>query len=324
MSGDSSIQRNTFFNRIGDAFKRGWKNGNLAKGITALGATTFTVGLTGAMIHNANNNHGCCGGSIWSGMLGGGFNYPMGMGMGMPNPSFYMGNMYSGLGGYQMPGMSYPMMPNLPSDWGIQWMQNWKPTTTTTYTPADPSQYTIKQNNQAAEKWDANQSTDAGSKFDNATQNISEGQEVKLTDNTYSGNKAGYTEDLSNLAKSYAAHIENTEGNTKDQKITLQEFIRHELSKLPADATEQDKYNAQQLATITYNKVDLNQDGQADWKELAALMATYDSDSQGKLDGKFSYNEAEVWANNLCDTTSTVVSQKLQENYKKLFGGDSE
>ena len=84
------------FTNIGNAFKKGWNNGNIQKGLKLTGATAFTVGATGAMVHSLNNNKsifgGCC--------HGGGFN------------SFNSFGGFGGFGGYGC-FSSYSMMDSM-------------------------------------------------------------------------------------------------------------------------------------------------------------------------------------------------------------------
>lgn len=338
-----------FFNKIGQAFKNGWNNGNLAKGVTALGATAFTVGATGAMIHDLNNNRGCCGGgSIFSGMFGG-CNYPATMGMlsgslygmggmnlmngypmamGMPGAMNFMGGTQMTMG---MPGSMNMVGMGLtggmdPYEYGRMYMQQLN-----AQNPGNASGGTIagvkKQDNEYAGKWSSEQSTEAGKSFDEATQamvdkdgKVVEGKNFKITSNAT--NEEQYKKDLSELAKSYAAYMEESGNGTVNQELTLQEFVNHELSKLPADATAAEKQEAQKIAQITFARMDLNQDGKADWKEVAATMATFDTDSKGKVDGNISSNDLKRWTDPMIDTTSSAFSDTVIKNYNRLFGKD--
>lgn len=336
MVDSSNINSGTsFFNKIGQAFKRGWNNGNLAKGITAAGATAFTVGATGAMIHDLNNNNGCCGGSIFSGMFGGGCNYPATMGMlsvslyGMNMGGFPMG--YTGMMGMTMPdaGMMYggvmssPLTGGMdPYTFGQQYFQQIKAQMPETTTPSTNTAAT-KQNNEYAGKWDASQDTTKGQSFETATNGMQDkdGKVVEGKSFTISSasDAEGYRKDVSELAKSYAAHIDNTSGN-KDQVLSKEEYIKYELSKLPEDATDEQKQNIKLAAHYAFSKMDLNQDGKADWKEIAATMATFDTNEKGKLDGKFDSKDMSKWSEAMTTQSSATFSQTLIKNYKHLFG----
>ena len=344
-------QNNNFFNKIGQAFKRGWNNGNLAKGVTALGATTFTVGMTGAMIHDLNNNSGCCrGGSIFSGMFGGGCNYPatmgmlggslwgmggMPMGMGMGMPMSFTGMSMGMPGVSSMPGATNMGFMGLtggmdPYAYGQMYMQQimaQNPGTTTTGTSTGTVAGVKKQDNEYAGKWEEDQSTEAGSKFDTATNkmidkdgNAVDGKEFKLSEEGNNNNIEKYKNDLLELAKSYAAHMEQNGKGTVNQELSMQEFVKFELSKLPENATADERQAAENMAKIAYARIDLNQDGKADYKEIAATMATFDKNADGTLTS----TELAEASDAMTDASKADFSNTLIQNYKKLFGSSEE
>ena len=313
-------QNNSFFGKIGQAFKKGWNNGNLAKGITALGATGFTVGLTGAMIHDANNNRCSCGNnSIWFGMLGTGLNYRAGMDL-LNFSAYQMPGMYPGITSGNS--MLYPRIMQLDPNWGTKYMQNWEAEYMKKMQP-------LTYENPAAEKWAANQSTEAGKQFnqntsaliDNKTKKPIEGNEY-----TFSTKPENYKDDVSNLAKSFAAYIESKGNTTQDQKLTLEEYINYELSNLPEDATDEEKQKTKVAATNAFINMDLNGDDSVDWKEVAATIATLDSDNEGNLDGKIESEQYAQWSTYLASdaqtSKTTRFKQILQKTYKQLFGSD--
>ena len=49
----------TIMSSIGNAFKTGWNNGKIQKGLQLTGLATFGVGMTGAMVHNSKNSRNC-------------------------------------------------------------------------------------------------------------------------------------------------------------------------------------------------------------------------------------------------------------------------
>ncbi len=330
----------SFMNNVGNAFKTGWNNGNLQKGIAATGMFTLNTGLTGAMIHDMNKSS-CCGGpSIFNGMWGAGLNYPIGMNllggslygmggfMGMPNS--YTGLMGTGIS--PMTGIMNNGVMSLtggmdPYEYGKMYMEQLK----AQYPELMQSNGTIaglsKQNNEYAGKWDASQSTEKGERFDSdldemidKDNNAVEGKEIKLTTATGTDSEQ-YKKDISDIAKSYAAHIDKTSGNS-DQELTMEEYIKYELSKLPDDATEEQKQNIRLGASYAFSRMDLNQDKKVDWKELAATIATYDTDDNGIVDGKIDSNAFKKQAELLVDPTKPTFSQTLIKNYNRLFGKD--
>jgi len=92
---------------VGKAFKTGWNNGNLAKGLQIAGTTAFAVGMTGAMINDMKHS-----GSIFDGGCGcNSFGFGGGMNMFGCNPMAMGGmNMFSGspfgMGGMNIFGMN--------------------------------------------------------------------------------------------------------------------------------------------------------------------------------------------------------------------------
>ncbi len=336
-----------FFQKMGNAFKKGWNNGNLQKGISAAGMSAFTVGFTGAIIHDLNNNRGCsCGGSIWTGMFGQGYNYPMGMNM-LGLNSMYMGMMNIGFGmnymgyptaytGIMMPGFTNMTgMPNMgymnitggmdPYTYGKMYMQRLNAQNSGNIS-LDQIAGLNKQDNEYAGKWDENQETKTGENFDKGTSamidkdgNAVKGKAIKLSNNE---SEAQYKSDISNIAKSFAAYIEQNGSGKVDQELTLEEYVNYELSRLPEDATEEEKATVKEKAQIVFSRMDLNQDKKADWKEIGATIATFDTNSDGKQDGKITSKEMEKWSKNLTDYTKSTFSDALIKNYKKLFGSD--
>lgn len=345
----SGTQGNSsFFNKIGQSIKKGWNNGNIQKGITAAGMTAFTVGFTGAMIHDMNNRRGCCGGgSIWAGMLGTGCNYPIGMNLlggnlfgmgnmtGMFNPMSYMGT-GMGMTGMPMTGMNMGMMGLTggmdPYAYGRMYMEQLNAQNPGTQATGNSNSATggiaglKKQNNEYAGKWDADQSTVNGKTFDEGTAKMVDkdgapvdGKKIILSDNE---NKEEYKKDLSGIAKSFAAYMEKNSSGTVDQELTMEEYINYELSRLPSNATEEEKQNIRNGAKIAFSRMDLNQDGKADWKEIAAAMATIDTDSEGKQDGQFNSTDYVNWSKAMIDPKTSTFSDTLTKNYKNLFGGE--
>lgn len=134
-----------------------------------------------------------------------------------------------------------------------------------------------------------------------------------------------YREAVSSLGKSYGAEIDTSKGN-KDGKVTLEEFVEHEISKLPSDASDTTKAKAKLTAQTAFGKIDQNGDGYADWKELAAVMATLDSDisagDKKDLDGKIKSNDFAKWSSLMSQNQTNEFDYKVRANYTQLFGKD--
>ena len=120
--------------------------------------------------------------------------------------------------------------------------------------------------------------------------------------------------------QSYASFIDKGENGDSNNKVDLQEFINHELSKLPSSATEEQKKEAKLKAQIAFNKIDLNKDGIADWKEFAATFATFDEDKDKKLDGIIRSDDYARWSSSLSTNQTTTFDQGIKRNYNYLFG----
>ncbi len=182
---------------------------------------------------------------------------------------------------------------------------------------------------------EANQETDTGKAFDQATDAMSDkdgnpisGKEYTIIDSYSDPNDAKkcadeYRKAVSDIGKSYAADIDTSSGNS-DRKVTVEEFTKYEMSKLSSDATEDTKKAAQFMAQTAFNKIDQNGDGYADWKELASAVATFDTDTESDakqpLDGKISSNDFAKWSALLSQAGSNEFDINVRKSYTQLFG----
>lgn len=84
----------SFFENIGNAFKNGWNNGNLAKGFQVVGIAAMTGAMVDAAIQDSKHSCCCDGGSIFSRRFGGYTNNNFGnFNMyNYPQNSYYYGN----------------------------------------------------------------------------------------------------------------------------------------------------------------------------------------------------------------------------------------
>ena len=73
---------------------------------------------------------------------------------------------------------------------------------------------------------------------------------------------------------------------------------------------------------VAFQKIDLNGDGKIDWKEMSAVLAAYDSASNGTADGIITREEMENTVDKLTDYTNTSLKQTIQTQYNRLFGNN--
>lgn len=303
----------------------------LSQTLTKMGAGFTQTAMTGIALNSMN--HCCSGPSIFGFGCSGGFGYGMGMNYGigitpqmmadpmgftwLPNPmNMYAqnnayGNMIAAQYGYSLGMQARAAAANQTA--AMQLSQQ-LPKTTAEY----------------AGDIDENQETESGKDFNIATNDMSSNKNAKDFNiiNNYSDpdNKTQcvqeYKTAISNLAKSYAADIDAS-GN-KDRKVTSEEFINYELSKLNSNATEQHKAQAKQMALNAFNKIDQNGDGLADWKELAATIATFDTSTDSTngnatKDGTISTTDFTKWSTLLGQQGTNAFDTTVRNNYKQLF-----
>lgn len=115
--------------------------------------------------------------------------------------------------------------------------------------------------------------------------------------------KTVYNQAFTALGQSLLANVDKNSGN-QDGYITLEEFLKNE--KADTDATK--KANMQKV----FNQLDQNGDGKVDYKELTAMLAMYDANS----DGEFSKEEFAQGGQSLLNGTA---AQTLQNKYNELF-----
>lgn len=303
----------------------------LSQTLTKMGTGLTQTAMTGIALNSMNN---CCHHqSIFGFGCGGGFGYGIGMSYGfgitpqmmadpmgftwLPNPM----NMYAQNNAYgNMIAAQYG------ASLGLQ-VRAQAAAKAAAYPQLQQLQ---KTNAEYAGDIDKNQDTSSGKAFDNATNEMSTNENAKeftiIDEYTDPNNKEKCAEEyktaLSNLAKSYAADIDN-EGNS-DRKVTVDEFVNYELKKLDSNATEQHKAQAKQMALNAFNKIDQNGDGLADWKELAAALATFDTSTDstnGKAtkDGTISAKDFSKWSTLLGQQGTNTFDKTVRNSYKQLF-----
>ncbi len=115
--------------------------------------------------------------------------------------------------------------------------------------------------------------------------------------------KTVYNQRFTALGQSLLANVDKNSGN-KDGYITLEEFLKNE--KADTDATK--KANMQKV----FNQLDQNGDGKVDYKELTAMLAMYDANSDGEI-SKEEFNKGDT---SLINGTAT---KSLQNKYNEFF-----
>lgn len=115
--------------------------------------------------------------------------------------------------------------------------------------------------------------------------------------------KTVYNQTFTELGQSLLANVDKNSGN-QDGYITLEEFLKNE--KADTDATK--KANMQKV----FNQLDQNGDGKVDYKELTAMLAMYDANSDGGI-SKEEFNKGDT---SLINGTAT---KSLQDKYNELF-----
>lgn len=115
--------------------------------------------------------------------------------------------------------------------------------------------------------------------------------------------KTVYNQKFTALGQSLLANVDKNSGN-KDGYITLEEFLKNE--KADTDATK--KANMQKV----FNQLDQNGDGKVDYKELTAMLAMYDANSDGEI-------SKEEFAQGGQSMLNGTAAQTLQNKYNELF-----
>ena len=334
------------------SIKTGFQNGNIAKWTQAIGMTTFTVGATGAMIHDLNKSSNCCcGGSIFDGMFGSNVFGGLYGGRPMMGGDLFGSNVFGGLyGGSPMMGGDlfgsnvfgglYGGSPMMGGDlfgggmfggfdnYGSQYGQYiaaqagardfqiaWAQYQAQQAQMAQSTTQSVvneKMDNECASKIDDNQSTELGTKFDEGTTALKNDDSYKLC-NLDKDNENHYREEISKIGKSYGKLLD-TNG---DGYISEAEFTAHETK----DVSVADKIAK---AKIAFKKIDLNKDGKIDWKELSASITTYDLDSKDQFNGAVSKSDFVKWGELAMNQYSNKFDKALQKSYRYLFGSSEE
>ena len=166
-----------------------------------------------------------------------------------------------------------------------------------------PTQHT---QNPAADAVGKDTKTELGADYEEAEKNGTNFEFVKSKLPQFpeaKDKKEFYTQAFTLLGQSLLANIDKNSGN-QDGYITLEEFLKNE--KADTDATK--KANMQKV----FNQLDQNGDGKVDYKELTAMLAMYDANS----DGEISKEEFTQGGQSMLNGTA---AQTLQNKYNELF-----
>ncbi len=303
----------------------------LSQTLTQMGTGLTQTAMTGIALNSMNH---CCSGQSIFGFGCGSFGYGMGMNCGIgitpqmmadpmgftwlqnPMNMYAQNNAYGNMIAYQH-GLEIGLQAKAQA---------------AAQTAAYPQfQQLQKTNAQYAGDIDANQETESGRAFDKATDAMKDNDKAKdfsILENYTDPNDnkkcaEEYRTAVSNLGKSYLANIDST-GNS-DRKVTAEEFVNYELGKLDANASDQHKTQAKQMALNAFNKIDQNGDGLADWKELAATIATFDTTTdsnqtqKASKDSTINVKDFSKWSALLGQQGTNAFDTTVRNNYKQLF-----
>lgn len=344
----------TFMNSIGNAFKTGWNNGNIQKGMKIAGATAFGVGAIGAMAHEMKNGSifgSCCNGG---GMFGGCGMNPFGMsmemnpygmmgfGMGMsPYEMMGAGNMFDSMGmlnNYNMMGTN-PYLTQIGQQRAFEWGRNLAMEQSLSMQLGGSfnmynTELTDEQLEKIAptrdnEKMSANPNADTklGVKFDKEITSLlkdKDAEAVKLSESKFTNdNKADYLANLKKLAESCIANVGS------NGTITEDDYIDHEIEKYKelnpnVELTDQIETRLRNQIKMAFAKLDLNKDGEIDKNEMTSALATFDTGGKaiGTSDlanGEISATDYKSAYNSLMANDKTFANNNWS-NYQQLFG----
>lgn len=332
------------------SIKNGFNNGNIAKWTQVAGQTTFAIGATGALIHGMNNNSifggGCFGGNNMN-MFGGGFNmFGCGGGNWFSPANPYVNPMGIGFPNYQnqMDMLNVQYGNQLAFNWGWQKGMEAKLAAQQqqlAQLQQQSPQFLQKTSNKYAGDISKDQSTELGKSYDEKAKEMVDEKGKAVSGKSFDIVKGGiknigekgseerkealkqYKEAVTELGKSYLAEMDGTSGDGNGQ-VTQEEFVEHSLRDLSSEATSDKKQTAKLLAQIAFNRIDQNGDGKIDYKELGAVFATLDRDSQDKQDGVITSEEFEKNSEGLHEAKNTNFEKLLRENYNNLYNQKSD
>ncbi len=138
-----------------------------------------------------------------------------------------------------------------------------------------------------------------------------------------------YKNGFLNFGESYIKHIDGKYGNN-DNKLTVDEFVKSQLDE--SIQGELSLNEQREMARNIFEHLDINNDGVADKKEVAAMMSMFDmsighnGDKAGKIDGKIKAVDYNGKALNLVKPSTeeggTAMDSQMNIMYNFLFGNN--
>lgn len=317
------------FRSIGNAFKAGWNNGNISKGLKAAGMTAMTGALVGAAIDDMKRSRSCCcGGSVFNGYLGGGFcsgNVPygvQGMSIGidpylMQNPMDILG--YSNMGYTNNYSSNFGMLNSyMNGGYGANFgmfnnMNYLNPYSYPITQLSSMPEYGIQKAKYTGEKSTAQDPTEAqnmntalkGMLKDDGKADTSKDPYSFVTDD----DKTGTDKEITDKYKARLASIGNAQVKNMDKDSDG--FVNLEEYKASTGDTDD----------TAFNHLDANGDGKLDYREFGAQIATFDASTTNKMkiNGQIKAEDYEHWNRAMHDKNDVAFTMKYRENLKNYF-----
>lgn len=345
----------TFMGSIGNAFKTGWNNGNIQKGMAITGMAAFGVGMTANLVHDMKRGGSIFGGGCGCNSFGFGGNMfgcsPFSMGgmdmfgsspfsmMGSMN-MFGTGNMFGGgmdtFGGMNMlngMGNMYGMggmnnMGNMMAyQWGQQLAMQQQMQMGSMYPNMNLNNNLLQQPELEQLSYEHSEATEIGSsvtdakgkEFDEGTTALgtdSDADDVTIASDVTNGRKGDKDKYRTDLKEIAQSHAKQIGGS--DGKIDFDEYYAHEIDSFREQFPNASDEQLEMMIKNAFIQMDLNGDGDIDWQEMASSIATYDSagSSSGKLDGKISKSDYSSAQRAIIGGT---FGKANWDNYKLLF-----
>lgn len=268
--------------------------GNLADGLTRVGngiMQNMTFYARSKMaLHNSGG--GCCGGgSVWTqGCCGGGGYY---------GGSCFGGNLYAG----------NAMNINFAYQRGVMMMRE-----ALANMPAATGGSVTDTDTPAATPVESSQDTTLGAMFENIVKSggsLDFAKSELESETDASKKEEKYNQLAKNLGKSLLMNMDKNSGDGNGE-LSLDEFLNNEMKDL--SAADKEKYKA--LYQQAFSQMDLNGDGKIDWKEMTAMITSYDSGSDGKYNGEITQDDLKTTNQNLFEGK---LSSKLRSEYNRMF-----
>lgn len=138
-----------------------------------------------------------------------------------------------------------------------------------------------------------------------------------------------YKQGFLDFGESYMKYLDSKFGNS-DNKLTEEEFVKSELDESMQDLLSLEEQKS--LAKNIFSHLDINKDGIADKKEVAAMMSMFDmsvglnGDKAGGVNGKIKAVDYNANALNLVKPSTeeggAVMDTKMKTMYNFLFGNN--